>query len=88
MKKKIVVAVLLLALALLALVGCSQTAEEFYRDLDKSIVETAVKFDEAYGVLSGLTTYRYTTEVYLERMSNYDAVNKKFPDEKEYTLPI
>ncbi len=87
MKKKIVVAVLLLALALLALVGCSQTAEEFYRDLDKSIVETAVKFDEAYGVLSGLTTYRYTTEVYLERMSNYDAVNKKFPDEKEWYKP-
>lgn len=87
MKKKIIVAVLLLALALLALVGCSQTAEEFYRDLDKSIVETAGRFDDAYAILSGLTTYRYTTEVYLERMSNYDAVNKRFPDEKEWYKP-
>lgn len=87
MKKKIIVAVLLLALALTALVGCSQTAEEFYRDLDKSIAETAGKLDEAYGILSGLTTYRYTTEVYLESMSNYDAVNKKFPDEKEWYKP-
>ena len=87
MKKKIIVAVLLLALALTALVGCSQTAEEFYRDLDKSIAETAGKLDEAYDILSGLTTYRYTTEVYLESMSNYDAVNKKFPDEKEWYKP-
>ncbi len=62
MKKKIVVAVLLLALALLALVGCSQTAEEFYRDLDKSIVETAGKIKEAYGGLLGVTNYSYTPE--------------------------
>lgn len=87
MKKKIIIVALLLALTLLALVGCSQTAEEFYRDLDKSIAETAAKFDDAYGLLSGLSTYRYTTEVYLERMSNYDAVNKRFPDKKEWYKP-
>lgn len=87
MKNKIIAITVLCILAVAVLAGCTETSDEHFATLDENITKTSAKYSEVYAKLQALETYKYSAEVYLEIMSNYDDGNKAFPDDKNWYKP-